>query len=156
MNNRTSQWIPQKLWRNIVINMPIVSIDLVVKTNRGILLGKRANKPAKGKLFVPGGRLKKNECITDAVHRIAETEIDIDVEIIKNIGVYEHFYDMSDIDDSVSKHYIAHAFIVESNNQNFNKDFQHDEFKFYPKVNNNNIHDYTKEYIKVGENIGLI
>lgn len=44
-----------------VVNMTqIVSIDLIVKNDKGqILLGKRKNSPAKGFYFVPGGRLFK-------------------------------------------------------------------------------------------------
>jgi|AntRauTorcE11898_2_1112593.scaffolds.fasta_scaffold09103_3 colanic acid biosynthesis protein WcaH len=148
MNHRSPGWIPQNLWKKIVTHMPIVSIDLIIRTEEGILLGKRTNKPAKGKWFVPGGRLKKDESITSAVHRIAETEIGIDVQIVRKIGVYEHFYDVSDIADSVPKHYIANAYIVEANEHKFSKDFQHDELKFHQNLTSD-IHNYTKEYINI-------
>jgi len=43
---------------------PLVSIDLIVYNDKNkVLLGKRANRPAKDYWFVPGGRIRKNEKI---------------------------------------------------------------------------------------------
>ena len=48
--------------------MPIFGIDMVVFSRTfGVLMGSRINNPAKGKLFVPGGRVYKNEKIVDAL-----------------------------------------------------------------------------------------
>nr|WP_276278577.1 hypothetical protein [Halomicroarcula sp. SYNS111] len=38
--------IPPSEWQAIVENVPLVSVDLVVEHNGGILLGKRENEPA--------------------------------------------------------------------------------------------------------------
>ena len=40
--------IPEDEWKIIVQKMPIVSVDLIVMHNGGVLLGKRCNEPAKG------------------------------------------------------------------------------------------------------------
>jgi hypothetical protein len=47
--------IPPSEWRVIVENVPLVSVDLVVEHDGGVLLGKRENEPAQGEWFVPGG-----------------------------------------------------------------------------------------------------
>src|SRR6516165_7240664 len=55
----------------IVRLAPLVSIDIIVKDPQGYtLLGLRVNEPAKGKYFVPGGVIRKNETIRDAFARI--------------------------------------------------------------------------------------
>lgn len=55
--------LPKDEWKTIVENMPLVSVDLIVLYDSGILLGKRNNPPAKGEWFVPGGLVKKNETL---------------------------------------------------------------------------------------------
>ena len=52
--------IPDAEWRTIVEHVPIVSVDLIVTHDDGIVLGKRTNEPAKGEWFPPGGRVRKH------------------------------------------------------------------------------------------------
>ena len=55
---------------------PLVSIDLVVRNDRGqILFGFRKNEPAKNFWFVPGGRIQKEERLKDAFNRICRKEL---------------------------------------------------------------------------------
>ena len=68
--------ISDENWKSIVKNNPIFSIDIIfLKRNHSILMGKRLNEPAKGKLFVPGGRVFKNETREQAFERISKSEI---------------------------------------------------------------------------------
>ncbi|TKX86023.1 NUDIX domain-containing protein, partial [Halorubrum sp. SS5] len=69
------RWIPDDQWETIVANVPLVSVDLVIEHDGGVLLGKRENEPANGEWFVPGGTVRKNESRTDAVHRVATEEL---------------------------------------------------------------------------------
>ena len=65
-----------KLSLRIIEFVPLVSIDLILKDRQGqVLLGKRANRPARGYWFVPGGRIRKNEKIADAISRISRSEL---------------------------------------------------------------------------------
>lgn len=41
-------WIPSDTWTDIIRYVPIVSVDLIILVNSGMILGKRANEPAKG------------------------------------------------------------------------------------------------------------
>lgn len=102
--------IPDDEWRSIVANVPLVSVDLVIEHDGGVLLGKRENEPAKGEWFVPGGTVLKNEPRTDAVHRVADEEVGESVVVEDCLGTFEHFYDTSEIEGVDSKHYLATAY----------------------------------------------
>lgn len=39
-------WIPADEWRTIVANVPVVSVDLPIRTDEGLLFGTRTNEPA--------------------------------------------------------------------------------------------------------------
>jgi colanic acid biosynthesis protein WcaH len=58
---------------------PLVSIDLLVTDADGrLLVGERVNEPAKGFLFVPGGKIEKDDkTLSDALSRIAAYELGV-------------------------------------------------------------------------------
>ena len=97
----------------VISSTPLISIDLLVKKDNKILLGKRINKPAQGYLFSIGGRVYKNETIDSAMMRIASNELNISLKLTPSfIGVFEHFYDDSIYED-VSTHYVNLAYEIE-------------------------------------------
>ena len=62
--------LSEKIWRTCIDSIPIFGIDMIIFSREfGVLMGRRINNPAKGKLFVPGGRVYKNERIIDAFNR---------------------------------------------------------------------------------------
>lgn len=80
---------------HVVRLTPLIAIDLVVRTPEGrVLVGRRTNEPAKGSLFVPGGRISKNETKAQAFRRLTREELgrDLPLEAARFMGVYEHFY----------------------------------------------------------------
>lgn len=82
-------------YENVVRHAPLFAIDIVVLNEFDeILLGKRLNAPAKNWLFVPGGRVFKNESLIMAFNRISNAELGISLEIEQAglLGLYEHFY----------------------------------------------------------------
>ena len=140
--------IPPSEWQAIVENVPLVSVDLIIEHDGGILLGKRENEPAKGEWFVPGGTVLKNEARIEAVHRVAEEELGKSVIIEECIGTYEHFYDTSEIEDVDSKHYVATAYRchLEHNEPDLAGDDQHSALEvFYPPFND--LHPYVERYL---------
>jgi len=79
----------------VVRRTPLVSIDLIVTNPDGaVLLGLRANEPARGTWFVPGGRIRKDERIDAAFTRIARAELGCSLARADAafVGVFEHFY----------------------------------------------------------------
>lgn len=142
--------IPSKEWEIIVDNVPIVSVDLVVKMDGGVVLGKRRNKPAKGEWFVPGGRVYKNERLEDAAHRVAMDELSVEIEIEEELGVYEHFYEKSDVDD-VGKHYVTRGYTVSVlGQQELIPDEQHSDLKVF-KNPPEKLHPYVEKYLEDSE-----
>ena len=139
-------WIPGDEWASIVHYSPIVSVDLVVVCDEGVVLGRRTNEPAKGEWFVPGGTVKKNERLEDAVHRIANAELGIEVEIDERLGVYEHLYDTSDVDGVGSKHYVPIGYVVTPLSTEFSGDGQHDGFCTFSDLPTD-LHPYVQSYL---------
>jgi len=81
-------------------------------------------------MFVPGGRILKNESIDSAFKRIllAETGHRINEQDEQYLlGVYEHFYDDSFWDEKISTHYIVLAYRIKLRTRFLEKlDKQHD------------------------------
>ena len=142
------RWIPDDDWRTIVANVPLVSVDLVIEHDGGVLLGKRENEPAKGEWFVPDGTVLKNESRTDAVHRVATDELGESVVIDACLGTYEHFYETADVDGVDSKHYLATGYRChfERDDPEIVGDDQHSGFRvFWPPFEN--LHPYVEQYL---------
>ena len=100
---------------NVVRHAPLVSIDLFLRDRDGrVLVGLRRNAPAKGLWFVPGGRIRKDERLSDAFSRICEAEAGIvrHLDDSRFVGVYEHFYDAESAEGTpgVGTHYVVLAF----------------------------------------------
>jgi colanic acid biosynthesis protein WcaH len=139
--------VPANEWETIVSNVPLVSVDLVVETDDGVVLGKRENEPAKGEWFVPGGRVRKHERLRDAVDRVATTELGCAVEIERRLGVYEHFYDTSEFDDTDGKHYVPVGFHVTPDGTAFQADDQHSEVETFQPPFEFDLHPYVEAYL---------
>ena len=143
MNN---EWIPADDWQTIVANVPIVSVDLVIRRDGGVLLGKRTNEPAKEYWFVPGGRVLKGETRREAVNRVAEAELGIDVEIVESLGAFEHVYDTSDVNGVDTKHYLANGYVVDAIDGEVEPDAQHDAFETFRSAPDP-CHKYVEAYV---------
>ena len=144
--------LDDQTFKTVIVSTPLISIDLLVKKDNKILLGKRINKPAQGYLFSIGGRVYKNESIQQATARIAKTELNIELKLTpKFIGVYEHFYD-DGIYKDISTHYINLAYEVDINNEMLNLPTeQHNEYQWLSideLLKSKQVHKYVKDYFR--------
>lgn len=104
--------LPLDTFLRVVDATPLVAIDLIISNGDGAyLLGHRANRPAQGFWFVPGGRIRKNERLDDAFNRIAHDELGCsgleraDAELV---GIYDHLYeDNFGGEPGISTHYVV-------------------------------------------------
>jgi len=136
-------------WATVVRHVPVVSVDLVVETDDGVVLGKRENEPAKGEWFVPGGRVQKHEGLAEAVRRVARTELDTAVTIERELGVYEHFWDTADVPDADGKHYVPIGYHVRStDNTAFRADDQHAAVDVFAPPFEFDLHPYVEAYLR--------
>lgn len=139
--------IPSDEYRVIVKNVPIVSVDLLVHHKGGLVLGKRRNEPVKGEWFIPGGTVLKGERLTQAVHRVANQEINADITIDRQLGIYEHLYTSADQSGVDSKHYLATAFVVTPVENELHPDDQHESLQVFSEPFPD-FHDYVNRYIR--------
>lgn len=62
----------------------------ILNDNNELLLQKRAVPVEKGYWCIPGGRLEMFELLEDAVIRETKEETDLDVEVVKLMGICNH------------------------------------------------------------------
>ena len=144
---RRVDWISEEEWATVVRNVPVVSVDLVVRTPGGVLLLERTNRPAKGEWFVPGGRVRKGERLVEAVHRVASEELGVAVEIEERLGAYEHLYDDAETPDAGGKHYLANGFLVRTDATEFALDDQHGAARLF-ETPPEDLHPYVRAYLE--------
>jgi colanic acid biosynthesis protein WcaH len=112
----------------------------------GVLLGLRENEPAKGEWFVPGGTVLKSERLSEAVQRVARAELGCEVDVLDELGAFEHFYETSEVKGVDAKHYVAHASVVEPRGSVDAADDQHSAVQvFHPPFEN--LHPYVDRYL---------
>jgi len=117
--------ISKEKYRWVVENMPILCIDCIVVHKGKYLLVKRKQRPLKGKFWLPGGRVFKNERLEQAVTRKMKEEIGIDVKIIKLAGFHEYLFKENEFGvDSV--HTLSAVFYVSPLSMDIKLDSQSD------------------------------
>ena len=143
--------LDDQTFETVISSTPLISIDLLVKKDNKILLGRRINKPAQGYLFSIGGRVYKNETIDSAMMRIAKDELNFSLKLTPSfIGVFEHFYDDSIYQD-VSTHYINLAYEIEIEETLNLPTEQHNEYQWLTideLLKSKQVHKYVKDYFK--------
>jgi colanic acid biosynthesis protein WcaH len=148
------QIFSEEKFLNILDATPLVSIDLVIRSERGrILLGKRVNRPAQGLWFVPGGRIRKNERIAEALDRIAQAELGVLLKTAQLLGAYDHIYeDNYHGRPGINTHYVVLGFTAKLNEAvNFNGDEQHSELRWWEVkelLASAEVHENTKNYFR--------
>lgn len=140
-------------FKNVVAHTPLISIDLIVENSEGkILLGRRTNEPAKGYWFVPGGRIYKDERLSEAFERITQAELGsiYAMEDAEFLGVYEHFYDNSFADAKISTHYVVLGYrLVTDFTLDDLPSSQHAAYRLYDEqalLQDSKVHRHTKLY----------
>lgn len=85
------QRIPDDLYREIHACLPILCVDVVVCDEQGrFVLIKRKNNPERGKWWIPGGRVLKNERVVAAARRKLREELGIANADWSMLGAYDY------------------------------------------------------------------
>jgi colanic acid biosynthesis protein WcaH len=153
--------VEQQTFIQIIKHTPLVSIDLVLQNESGeILLGLRRNRPAQNYWFVPGGRIQKDECIQNALARIARGELGIITGKGRLLGAFDHLYNENYFSlPDMSTHYVVLAYALEVSSATcFKGDDQHTEFKWWGKselLANPQLHENTKLYFRTSTDNGF-
>ena len=126
--------LAKKKFFEIVKNAPLAAIDLILTDRDGkILVGKRKNNPAKGKWFVPGGRIRKNETFEKAIQRLCREEVPFGrVGRPRFLGAFEHFYRVNAGGSGFGTHYVVLAYHIRCRfNKNLLATSQHGLFRLF-------------------------
>jgi colanic acid biosynthesis protein WcaH len=141
-------FIPPKEYRKILEKIAIPCVDLVIHVDGKFLLHKRTNQPAKGKWWVPGGRIYKGETNEKAALRKSLEETGMKVKIEKFIGVKETMFGKGPF--GMGKvHTINIQYLVKPVSGKFHVkiDSQASEFKIFNKIEKS-WDPYVKDIIK--------
>ena len=74
----------------IYSKVPRLTVELIIKNKDGMLLTKRAIEPCIGQWHLPGGTVRFGESLVNAVKRIANRELGIEIIQTKNVGIIEY------------------------------------------------------------------
>src|SRR5690606_15644934 len=148
-----TMFLSQEDFATVVRSTPLISIDLIVENERGeFLLGKRTNRPAQGFWFVPGGRVQKDETLTDAFERLTLAELGLQLPMAAGqfYGVWQHFYDDNFSGTGFSTHYIVLGFRLKVSEADLRlPDSQHDDYRWLTPealLASDNVHDNSRAY----------
>jgi len=140
-------------FRQVVRYAPLLALDLLlVDSADSVLLGWRRNPPACDYLFVPGGRVYKDEPLAAALRRISTAELGValDAADAKLHGVYEHFYSDNAFGEAgLTTHYVVIACAFAPSAAEFRTDDQHRTFVRLARtalLAHPRVHPYTRNY----------
>jgi colanic acid biosynthesis protein WcaH len=143
-------------FEHVIRDTPLVAIDLIVRLKDGkFLLGHRTNEPAKDLLFVPGGRIFKNENVDDAFQRITEKEIGVKCNRKEAIflGVFDHYYETNFFKiPNFGTRYVVLAYELTLTEEQELPSDQHDRYVCLEEediLNSCTVHENTKAYFRL-------
>lgn len=85
--------INQNFYNKILQNMPVLCVDAVIISQKGVLFLKRKNSPALNEWWFPGGRVFKNEKIEDTLFRKIKEEVNIKPRLLRFLGFTQTIFD---------------------------------------------------------------
>lgn len=112
-------------------SVPMICVDLIVKNNNKVLLGKRNTYPYKGLWHIPGGLIHYNETIKDALNRVAKRETGLEIEPIKQLSFHEY------INEDPRGHFIGINYIVKKIGGNLKINEFNSELKYFNYIPDN-------------------
>lgn len=86
----TSRWIPKEEFDSIYARVPRITVELIVHTDAGVVLSKRSIEPCIGQWHIPGGTVYFGETLEEAVRRVANDELGVEVKVGEQIGYIEY------------------------------------------------------------------
>ncbi len=123
-------------FKAIYSKVPRLCVDLVIKTEKGVLLTFRTKNGYENQWHLPGGTIYYRERAEDAVKRVAMEELGIDVVINKFAGYLEYF---SEVKERGFGYTVTLVFICKPINSEFKLDDQTEKVEFFDKIPDNTI-----------------
>ena len=141
--------IPIETYSKIHESMPIVCVDCIISIENKILLVKRKVKPARNQWWFPGGRLLRDEKLSDASQRIVKREIGIDIDKPTYLAHGETKFVTDPFDHGRGTHTINFLyFAIISSVKNITLDNDHSEYSIVScnEIYKSDMHSYVKDF----------
>lgn len=134
------QW---SFYKQILDAVPIVCVDIAIVHDGRILLVRRGDPPAKGQLWLPGGRVLKGEMLREAAARKAREEVGLDCHVGPIIYTDETIFD--DGPEGIPVHSVNTCFFLFARQHpvNVSLDSHHEGCAWVDRVDTN-LHPYVK------------
>lgn len=141
------KFIPKKLYTEILKVIPVSCVDAVIVNRGAFLMGKRVNRPSKGKWMMPGGRVLKGETFERALKRKLKEEIGISkFSIVRQVWTGHTIHKTSE--QGPGSHTINTVYLVKVPTRNIgNGDGQVSEFRWCTKIDKHWM-PYVKEALR--------
>lgn len=124
-------------YHKIYSKVPRAVVECIIKSDKGVLLTKRAIEPFKGLWHLPGGTIGINETIEDAVKRVAKEEVNLEVEVGTFLGIIDWFNYAK-----LGEHTISLCYEIIKFSGEIKLDYQATEAKFFQKIPRNTIKNH--------------
>ena len=126
----TPGWLSDEEYDFVFDRVPRLCVDLVIKSEKGILLSLRDIEPYEGLWHLPGGMVYKDEPIHSAIKRIAQKETGLEIRVNHFLGYMEFLHA---IQNNHNRHMVSIVFDTYPIDANIKpkKDFQAKKIEFH-------------------------
>lgn len=124
-------YIPLKEYREIHAKMPILCVDAVIADKGEVLLLRRNDPPDKDKWWIPGGRVRKNETLSEAVLRIVKEETGLEVLIEGVLGHLDLRFKEDPFDHGRGTHTVSLVFACSTQSREVKLGGGHSKFVWW-------------------------
>lgn len=90
---KTDYSLTDEEFKDIYSKVPRLCVEIIIKTDQGVLMTLRDIEPYKNFWHIPGGTVLYGESVDGATKRVAKKELGIEVEIIDLAGYAEYSSD---------------------------------------------------------------
>ena len=139
IENVNTNFIPNPLFDQIVKVLPIVSVEALIVIDKSLLFLRRKNKPAKGLLWFPGGRIHKGESLKQTLYREIKEETGLEIIDHKLVNVYSRVFPQ--------RHDITIVYLCKCKESKIKLNNEHSEYAFF-KTSPEDLHPYLIEVIQ--------
>ena len=128
-------------FKAIYSKVPRLCVDLIIKTDGGILLTLRQKNGYEGQWHLPGGTVHYREAVEDSVSRIAKEELGVEVSVERLVGYIECF---SEEQERGFGYAISLVFLCKLKTHTFKLDDQVEKMGFFKYPPDNTIQEQKR------------
>lgn len=129
-------------FNSIYSRVPRLCVDIVIKSEKGVLLTLRKAHGYEGLWHLPGATVILNESLSETAHRVAQEELGVEISIEKFLGYIEYLNE-----ENTQEHALSIVFQCSTNATEFILDEDAEKAEFFKILPKNTI-KVQKEFIE--------